>query len=73
MGLANPTTLRFGDNSTCKFQYTSFLKLGSHYSLLLVLVVDEVSADVVELSVAFVSVFISAVSALAATGGFFPA
>jgi len=47
--------------------------LESHYSLLLVpaLVADEVSADVVVLSVAFVSVFVSAVSVLA--GGFFPA
>jgi hypothetical protein len=38
-----------------------------------VFVLAEVSAEVVELSVTFVSAFGSAFSALAATGGFFPA
>jgi hypothetical protein len=30
-GVIYPTTLRFGDNSTNKFQRAMLLKLGSHY------------------------------------------
>jgi hypothetical protein len=75
----DPDSFWLLDNSTYKFHYTVLVKFESHYDLqalvhyasLVVVLVDEVSAEAVEVSATFASVFVSVASVLA--GGFFPA